>query len=104
MPLLIVIGNVLQRNVNTESIVEKTIHKLVKYRWDERANSEFLDNINSNINKYFMYGINFLQKGRINDALNILHFLVKRDRANMRCTGEKKDGALLRRKMYGEKE
>jgi hypothetical protein len=30
VPLLIVIGNMLQRNVNTESTVRKTTHKLVK--------------------------------------------------------------------------
>jgi hypothetical protein len=37
----------LQRNVNTESNIEKTTHKLVKYKWDERAKSEFLDIMNA---------------------------------------------------------
>jgi hypothetical protein len=50
MPLLIVIGNVIQRNVNMKSIVEKTTHKLVKYKWDERVKSEFLNIMNININ------------------------------------------------------
>jgi hypothetical protein len=31
IPLLIVIENILQRNVNKGSSVEKTTHKLVKY-------------------------------------------------------------------------
>jgi hypothetical protein len=52
MPLLIVIGNMLQNNVNTESFVEKTTHNLVKYKWDERTKSEFLDLMNTNINEY----------------------------------------------------
>jgi hypothetical protein len=45
MPLLTVIRNMLQRNVNMQSIVEKTTHKLVKDKWDERAKSEFLATI-----------------------------------------------------------
>jgi hypothetical protein len=57
MPLLTVIGNMLQINVSTESIVEKKTHKLVKYKLDERAMSEYLESINSNINEYCMHGI-----------------------------------------------
>jgi hypothetical protein len=32
IPLLILMGHMLQRNVNMESIVENTAHKLVKYK------------------------------------------------------------------------
>jgi hypothetical protein len=90
MPLLIVIRNTIHGNVNMKSIVEKTTHILVKYKWDERVKSEFLDTMNSNINEYCMYGIKFLlQKGKINEAVNIRLFLVKRARAKMRCDGRK---------------
>jgi hypothetical protein len=60
MPLLAVTESMLQRNVNTESIVEKTTHKLVKYKWDERAVR--VPRYRSYVNKYCTYGINFLQK------------------------------------------
>jgi hypothetical protein len=52
IPLLIVMGNKLQSNVNTEFFVEKTTHNLVKYKWHERTKSEFLDFMITNINKY----------------------------------------------------
>jgi hypothetical protein len=58
MPRLIAIGNMLLRNVNMESTVQKTTHKLIKYEWDEKAKSEFLDIIN--INEYCMHGIKFV--------------------------------------------
>jgi hypothetical protein len=51
MPFLIVIGNVLHRNVNTESIVEKKTHKLVNCKWDERTKSEFHDIMYNSINE-----------------------------------------------------
>jgi hypothetical protein len=56
MPLLIEIGNVILRNVNTEFIVKQITHKLVKYRWDERVKLEFLDSMNSNINELLYSG------------------------------------------------
>jgi hypothetical protein len=67
MPLLIVIGNMLQINVNMESIVEMITHKLEKYKGDERAKSKFLDIMYSDINKYYMYGIItfFYKKARL---------------------------------------
>jgi hypothetical protein len=86
MPLLIVIEKMPQRNVNMVSIVEKTTHKLVKYKCDETAKSELLDIMKSNTNESCIYGIIFLQIGQIYDALNILNFLVKRAGANMRCS------------------
>jgi hypothetical protein len=71
MPLLIEIGNVMFRNGNTEFIDKQVTHKVVKYRWDERVKSEFLDIMNSNGNEPCMQGIRyFLQKDQINEAYN----------------------------------
>jgi hypothetical protein len=90
MPLLIEIGNIMQRKASTKAIVEKTAHKLLKSRWDERVNSEFLDITNSNINEYCMYRIKLLlQNGKINEAQNILLFSLRRAGAKMRCDGKK---------------
>jgi hypothetical protein len=51
------VGNMLQRNMNTESIVEKITHNLVKYECYERAKSELLDVMNSNISQCSMYKV-----------------------------------------------
>jgi hypothetical protein len=60
--LLTVTESMLQRNVNTESSVEKTIHKLrvVKYTWDGREARVLIHH--SYINKYRIYGIIFYKK------------------------------------------
>jgi hypothetical protein len=71
MPFLIEIGKVIVRNGNTEFIDKQVIHKVVKYRWDERVKEEFLDIMNSNVNEICMQGIKyFLQKDQINEAYN----------------------------------
>jgi hypothetical protein len=88
MPLLTEIGNITQRKASMKATVEKTGHKLVKCRWEERVKSELLDIMNSNINEYCMNGITLLlQNGKINEAQNILLFSVRRARAKMRCDG-----------------
>jgi hypothetical protein len=84
MPLLIEIGNVILRNVNTEFIVKQITH--IKYRWDERVKLEFLDIMNSNVNEYCMQVIRyFLQKDQINEAYSLFLFSVRRAGARMRC-------------------
>jgi hypothetical protein len=70
----------LQRNVNTKSNIEKTTHKLVKYKWDEKAKSQFL------VIKDAVCMELVLKKDKINEALNILYFLVKSVEADMRFT------------------
>jgi hypothetical protein len=51
------LGNMLQRNMNAGSSVQKRTHNLVKYKCDERAKSELLDIVNSNMNQYSVYKV-----------------------------------------------
>jgi hypothetical protein len=54
MSLLIVTGNITEREITTESTVEIRTHN---YRRDRRVISDFIDIINSNASEFCMYGI-----------------------------------------------
>jgi hypothetical protein len=59
--------------VNTESTVETTTHKLEKYEWDEGIKSEFPCAMDSSINEYCMYEIIFY-RSKINDVIIFFMF------------------------------